>query len=197
MKKNHPNEFHWMRSRASVVTCFHRDYRDLAEIPVGKQPINPWARSSTNKMTTRNVFCRVLQPVPRIIDPRKICDSIEPVYLTWYFFPRFFFFFAFFFTSSRIRWTIPESLNREKQPIWTICDKPIGSNYKHCIAIHYLTLDLSVAREHTYTLLHTLIYSHVHIIILSHMFIRIFRHKALKHVRTTWANSYTRETHRT
>lgn len=50
-------------------------------------------------------------------------------------------------------------------------------------------------RIHCYT--HTLIYSHVHIIILSHMFIRIFRHKALKHVRTTWANSYTRETHRT
>lgn len=176
MKKNHPNEFHWMRSRASVVTCFHRDYRDLAEIPVGKQPINPWARSSTNKMTTRNVFCRVLQPVPRIIDPRKICDSIEPVYLTWYFFPRFFFFFAFFFTSSRIRWTIPESLNREKQPIWTICDKPIGSNYKHCIAIHYLTLDLSVAREHTYTLLHS--YTHIftcthnHIITYVHTYIQ-------------------------
>lgn len=48
-------------------------------------------------MTTRNVFCRVLQPVPRIIDPRKICDSIEPVYLTWYFFPRFFFTLFFFY----------------------------------------------------------------------------------------------------
>lgn len=190
-----------MRSRASVVTCFHRDYRDLAEIPVGKQPINPWARSSTNKMTTRNMFCRVLQPVPRIIDPRKICDSIEPVYLTWYFFPRFFFFFftLFFFLPHhgyverfQNHWTEKSSRSERYAINQSVAITSTVSQYTISPSI---SPSHASTRIHCYT--HTVIYSHVHIIILSHMFIRIFRHKALKHVRTTWANSYTRETHRT
>ena len=195
---------------------FTTDYRDLAKIPAGKQPINPWARSSTNKMTTRNVSCRVLQPVPRIIDPRKIYDSIGLVsvsgmaffislcfllsfFLSFFPFSRvfflfFFFFFFFFFTSSRIRRTVPGSLSREKQPACTIGDKPIGRNCKHCTACTISpSISLGCARAHVYTdthmCTHISTYRHFVWIMLSHTFIRIFKHEALK-TRTNQLGKY-------
>lgn len=145
-------------------------------------------------MTTRNVFCRVLQPVPRIIDPRKICDSIEPVYLTWYFFPRFFFLLCFFLPHHgyverfQNHWTEKSSRSERYAINQSVAITSTVSQYTISPSI---SPSHASTRTHCYT--HTLIYSHVHMIILSHMFIRIFRHKALKHVWTTWANSYTRD----
>lgn len=145
-KKNRLTGFHCKRCPGPIVTCFRYDYRHLAEIPAGKQPINPWARSPANKMTARNVSCRVLQPVPRIIDPRKIYDSIGPASSVFgmdgisatSIFP--FFPFLSLFLSRH-----------EYVAKFRDHDKLIGSNCKHCTGLHHLTLDLPVPRNHTDT----------------------------------------------